>query len=106
MVTLDLEYRRAWEAANKEKRRKYNDDFRKSLREWFIEFKSSLSCEKCGESHPACLDFHHRDPSTKELTVARALLISKKRVLEEIEKCDVLCANCHRKVHYDLRQLG
>lgn len=65
-------------------------------------FKSTLKCTKCGFDHIAALDFHHEDPSTKEYDVNR--LISNKRftkAYEEIKKCIVLCANCHRIHHYE-----
>lgn len=55
-------------------------------------------CVDCGESDPVVLDFDHRDPSSKRAEVAR--LASRKpwpQVLTEIQKCDVRCANCHRK---------
>jgi hypothetical protein len=68
---------------------------------WWDDYKSKLSCKECGENHPACLDFHHRDPSSKEFAVSVGYeKYGKKRLLNEIEKCDVLCANCHRKFHY------
>ena len=65
-------------------------------------YKSSLKCIKCGFNHIAALDFHHEDPSTKEHNVNR--LISNKqftKAYEEIQKCIVLCANCHRIHHYE-----
>lgn len=76
---------------------------KRAVAEWFAEYKTTLKCVKCGESHPACLDFHHRDPATKRYTVAKMALngCSIETIREEIEKCDVLCANCHRKEHYD-----
>lgn len=62
-------------------------------------------CIRCGEKHPSCLDFHHRAGKVDKLgnlgTIRR---FSVERILAEITKCDVLCANCHRKYHYDERQ--
>lgn len=61
-------------------------------------------CIKCGETHPACLDFHHRNGKSDKLGhigVVRRFAMEK--LLAEIAKCDVLCANCHRKHHYDER---
>jgi hypothetical protein len=73
-------------------------------KEWEV-FKNTLSCTQCGESHPATLDFHHavRDPGNRKVhrLVANGT-ITKAR--EEIKKCIVLCANCHRKHHYDEHQ--
>jgi len=78
---------------------------RNKLREWIEEYKATLSCEHCGENHPATLDFHHRDPSIKEFGIQEAVSMrySIERVQKEIEKCAVLCACCHRILHYDLR---
>jgi hypothetical protein len=59
-------------------------------------------CEKCGYNHNlAAFDFHHRDPSTKKFQLDQRTLSnnSMKVILEEFEKCDVLCANCHREHH-------
>lgn len=70
-------------------------------REWTEEFKCKLACALCGERHPSCLEFHHRDPSEKDGEVSIALAHWSKEKLEaEIAKCDVLCANCHRKHHW------
>lgn len=68
--------------------------------DWLWELKCGLACVKCGESHPACLDFHHSDPSKKDGLISRMIVRSSmERVIDEIEKCDVVCANCHRKLH-------
>lgn len=87
---------------NKSKYRE-RDRLRKSgMQLWLLEYKSKLKCIKCGENHPAALTFHHRDPSVKEIGISRAISnrASKKKIIEEIEKCDVLCANCHLKLHF------
>ena len=64
------------------------------------EIKSSLGCGRCGERHPACLHFHHRDSRHKEFSLARSASKSWERVLAEMLKCDLLCANCHAKHHF------
>ena len=68
--------------------------------------KSTLTCERCPENHPACIDFHHQDPTKKEVNIGEAFRLgySKKRIEAEMEKCIVLCSNCHRKLHYQERQ--
>ena len=71
------------------------------------EYKRGLKCIKCGESHSACLDFHHRNPDEKQFDIGGAFWEkSIERVINEITKCDVLCANCHRKLHYNLKNEG
>lgn len=72
----------------------------KEKRQMLNELKQTLSSTVCGETASCCLEFHHMDPSTKDDTVSN--MVGKRRwdaVLAEIEKCVVLCANCHRKVH-------
>ena len=71
---------------------------------WYKSLKAERECARCGEDHPACLDFHHRDPSTKVESVAVMVRerYSREKILAEIEKCDCICANCHRKEHYEL----
>ena len=68
---------------------------------WIQEIKSKLKCLRGGESRWYCLAFHHRDPNEKDFDVSRMCLYSKKRILEEIAKCDCLCHNCHAEVHYN-----
>jgi hypothetical protein len=66
------------------------------------EYKGTLKCSKCGFSHIAALDFHHINPEEKEDSISN--LISNKRftkAYEELKKCIVLCANCHRIHHYE-----
>ena len=71
------------------------------ITEWFAQFKEQLACNRCGENHPACLQFHHTDPSRKEISVALAVhrAWSPKSILDEAAKCEVLCVNCHAKHH-------
>jgi hypothetical protein len=78
------------------------DKFKKQYNAWWRELKSKLVCRDCNENHPAVLHFHHLDPKEKETNIAAATSKrwSKKRVLNEIEKCIVLCANCHLKLHW------
>lgn len=70
--------------------------------EWFNNYKKSLKCYICGEDDSCCLDFHHRDVKEKEQNISNAVHRnwSINRLLKEIEKCIVLCRNCHTKLHY------
>ena len=71
------------------------------MRVWLDSTKEGKSCVRCGQDDPDLLDYHHRDPSTKCFKIADAIRLVKNRnkVLAEIAKCDLLCANCHRKLH-------
>lgn len=74
---------------------------REKITAWWINFKKQYSCKYCGESDPVCLDFHHRNKEDKILAVSQLLWKNNMDVLlKEIEKCDVLCANCHRRWHH------
>lgn len=71
------------------------------LREWLDEYRKGLSCNRCGENHPACLDFHHKDAKEKDFSLGnvKAMGWGREKLLSEIKKCVVVCANCHRKLH-------
>lgn len=75
-------------------------------RKWLKEKKEQCSCEHCGEDDPIVLEFHHRDPATKEFNISDGIRYSIKRIEAEIEKCIVLCANCHRRLHHKLKTTG
>lgn len=68
----------------------------------FRELKSSCRCSLCPEAEPICLDFHHTKDKEQEIIRAIHRGWSWDRVLLEMKKCVVLCANCHRKVHAGL----
>ena len=61
-------------------------------------------CERCGFAHPAgpVYDLHHKDPATKEKNLS--LVGSWEEYQAEANKCLLLCANCHRIVHWEDRQ--
>jgi hypothetical protein len=64
------------------------------------DYKRLKGCLSCSECEPIALDFHHRDANSKEFTISHSSKrFSWERILREIEKCDVLCSNCHRKLH-------
>lgn len=101
------DFHKSWYNKNKTKRRLQIDKRKAEIYQWFEEYRISIFCVECGESHPACLDFHHLDASEKDLEVPLAVRRgwSKERILKEIAKCVVLCSNCHRKIHYNERKL-
>lgn len=94
-------YDRLWYRRHAPEVNARNKAQRENLQEWYQKLKSNLACQQCGENHPATLVFHHRDPTKKELTIALAVRAgwSISRILKEIEKCDVLCTNCHMRLH-------
>jgi len=79
-----------------------NRRFAEKRRQWLVDYKKGVICARCGESHPATLIFHHRKPSQKSFDIGNTLTlkVGLKRLLAEIRKCEVLCANCHAKEHW------
>lgn len=91
---------RRWYQNNKEKAKQQIRKRKVALKEWLREYKESRACEDCGFTGPSWVfDFNHRDPKTKDFNISKAVNsgLSKERVMKEIEKCEFLCANCHRK---------
>lgn len=74
---------------------------RKELRAWLIEYKKKQRCAKCGDTRWYVLDFHHKGKD-KEAEIADlvARAVKKETIIAEINKCEVLCSNCHREEHY------
>lgn len=77
------------------KRKKANAEKNRELK---AKLKSDGCC-LCGEKHPATLDFHHMGEKT--FTIARKTQVSHGRMKRELDKCIVVCSNCHRKIHWD-----
>lgn len=73
-------------------------------REWIADYKAKFGCHYCGERDASCLDFHHLDPATKVTEVGRMTNMPLYKITEEVSKCMVVCANCHRKSHYRERR--
>lgn len=64
------------------------------------EYKKTLVCKKCGETRFYLFDFHHRNPEEKDYSISDHTRAKFETIKAEIDKCDVLCANCHREWHY------
>lgn len=103
----------------KEKQRQYNKTWYKNNKSSFIqrvikekrqriqdrklfvdEIKLRNGCSLCGyNKNPAALDFHHRENKVGAISIVRNNF-GLKKLLEEIDKCEILCANCHRELTY------
>lgn len=101
------EYNRTWKEENPDKHREYRASVRRRYKEeWKAYLKPivDLSCSKCGyDEHFVALDFHH--VSNKDFGIATMLQnkptdANKTAMRKEIEKCIVLCSNCHRVHHW------
>jgi len=66
-------------------------------------YKQRRSCEVCGESRVVCLDFHHRVKEHKKFDISAGVHddLSIERLRDEMEKCMIVCSNCHRVLHID-----
>ncbi len=70
-----------------------------------IKYKGG-KCYDCGyDKCYAALEFHHRNKDTKDVDWMRLRRRSWTRIVLELDKCDLLCANCHRERHHDERHL-
>lgn len=101
------DYMLAWRAKNEKRYREYQRKRQAERAAFLLTIRQTLGCAKCGITDEWCLDFHHRNPAEKDRAVSRTFNNpnwSVKRIMAEIDKCDVLCANCHRRVHWEERQ--
>ena len=94
-------YQRKWYSLNKTKQQAWNKNRKTKIRQQIAEYKEGKACIQCGFSDVRAFVFHHRNPEAKttEISIAYMKGWSWKRTLEEIEKCDLLCANCHAIKH-------
>ena len=101
------EHRKSYAARHYEK---YGDIYRERARlrrakmkrirqNKLIEYMHDKSCAQCGESDIRVLECDHIDPAMKSFSIARAITDGVKWdvILAEIQKCQVLCSNCHKK---------
>lgn len=75
----------------------------RSTRLWIDDYKKDKTCISCGFSNWKALSFHHRDPKTKRGNVSEMTSLSIDTIQIEIDKCDVLCCNCHMILEHDGR---
>jgi hypothetical protein len=78
---------------------------RKAMRE-LTKAAKAVPCMDCGNEYPYyVLDFDHREPAVKKHNISRlSRFPSLKALQEEINKCDVVCANCHRERSHQQRK--
>lgn len=95
------EYHKDWYSKNKEKRIGQIRKYQEKIRDFIRKYKTDRGCKNCPENHWSCLEFHHREKD-KEFNVGsiQAKGWGMVKILKELSKCDVLCSNCHRKLHH------
>lgn len=99
-IDCQRQYRKQHYEQNKEKYKKLIEKRKREIRDLYTDYKRNLRCSHCGEDESCCLEFHHRD-NNKESNVSSMPFEgnSWESIKKEIDKCIVLCANCHRKEH-------
>jgi DNA-binding CsgD family transcriptional regulator len=86
------------------KHRNYNKvkTHRQRLKEKSIEYKGGC-CEKCGYDRcNSALEFHHLNPNEKDFGIGSYSVLSWEKIKLELDKCIMVCANCHREIHHNL----
>lgn len=111
----DPEERRAYDRAYyarqpeevKKRKQELQNIRREACRQVIHEYKLEHPCVDCGEPDPIVLDFDHLPNSDKEFNISDAIIhgYSMNRVFNEVAKCVVRCANCHRRITY-YRRVG
>lgn len=102
----EKEYMRDWHlrtwSKRKEKRVQQKATLRQKRKIEIEEFKKTLRCQRCGCEDHRTLLFHHSDKGSKVFAIANAVQrgYSWKRIMAEVAKCEVICANCHAIEHY------
>ena len=74
-------------------------DWKKQKKILLVEYKGG-KCEKCGYNKCVeALEFHHKDPNEKDFSIS-SHSYSFDRMKKEVDKCMLVCSNCHREIHY------
>lgn len=70
---------------------------RQKYRRLIMNYLLRHPCVDCGESDPRVLEFDHRDPAEKKFNISISVTRNWDSLMDEIDKCDIRCANCHRR---------
>ena len=72
--------------------------FKRDKRQWIFSLKNRPCIDCGGVFHPECMDFDHMDHDEKELCISAMYRrnFSREKILAEVDKCEVVCSNCHR----------
>lgn len=97
-------YMREYYNINRDKITTYKNERYNYRKHIIFEFLEGKQCGRCGDNNTKHLVFHHIDPTIKEGTISSKLTGSIEKLLEEIYKCEILCANCHVKLHQENRK--
>jgi len=90
---ISIENRRG----HKKRKERFYSHFREYLNSEYFK------CTKCNYTNNifAPFDWHHIEPKNKKYEISRMVRHTKVKLFEELDKCILLCSNCHRLVHYE-----
>lgn len=95
------EYKRQYAINNREKYMQTKRGIIKEKRQWLASYKEKVGCADCHNKFPSyILDLDHRDGKTKVKNVSHMVSYGWEVLKKEVEKCDVVCSNCHRTRTY------
>jgi len=79
--------------------KKRREELRQEYRINLLNYLKGKGCEDCGEEDVRVLEFDHINPKTKSFSVSQGVKLghSWSVILDEIQKCQILCSNCHKK---------
>ena len=89
--------RERWHNGDKERKKRNRLATNQRARDYVWGVLTGSSCVDCGEDDPLVLEFDHRGDSPKLYNIAEMMDSSVSLIMAEIAKCDVRCANCHKK---------
>ncbi len=93
-------YSREWKVKNRDKNNAHSRKMKAKRKQYYVDLMGG-KCADCKQSYPLCVfDFHHTDPDKKDVSIATSLNNSLRYIEKEIDKCVLLCANCHRIRHH------
>ena len=79
--------------------KEYYQNNRARRKQMFIDIMGG-KCQLCGYNHnPQALEFHHINPQEKSFQISDCILYNLQDIFEELKKCILVCANCHRDIH-------
>lgn len=77
--------------------------WRRRLKQKAVDYKGG-KCERCNYNKCiAALEFHHTDPEKKDFSISSGgHTRAWDKVKEELDKCILVCSNCHKEIHYEM----
>jgi hypothetical protein len=94
--------RSSWYNANRRRRQEAANKRNQERKRLVVEHFGD-KCADCGVTYPQCVyEFHHLDPNEKDVNPSKALGWSEDRMWRELDKCIMLCSNCHKIRHFGL----